>query len=66
MTAFQGHRILDFSQGVPGPMATMLLADFGAEVVKVESPQGDRMAAHPGYLTWNRNKQRHRAGPGDV
>ena len=58
MTAFQGHRILDFSQGVPGPMATMLLADFGAEVIKIESPSGDRMAGHPGYLTWNRNKQR--------
>ncbi|MBA4181257.1 MAG: CoA transferase [Anaerolinea sp.] len=39
-------------------MAAMLIADFGAEVIKVEGPGGDRMAAHPGYLCWNRNKQR--------
>ncbi len=36
----------------------MLLGDFGAEVIKFEGPAGDRMAAHPGYLCWNRNKRR--------
>jgi crotonobetainyl-CoA:carnitine CoA-transferase CaiB-like acyl-CoA transferase len=36
----------------------MLLADFEAEVVKVEPPAGDRMKDHPGYLCWNRNKTR--------
>jgi crotonobetainyl-CoA:carnitine CoA-transferase CaiB-like acyl-CoA transferase len=58
MSAFAGVRILDFTQGVAGPMATMLLADFGADVVKVEPPGGDRMKDHPGYLAWNRNKRR--------
>lgn len=57
MTAYQGLRIVDFSQGVAGPMAAMLLGDFGAEVVKVEPPDGDRLKDHPGYLAWNRNKQ---------
>ncbi len=57
MTAFSGIRILDFSEGIAGPMATMLLGDLGAEVIKVESPRGDRMKDHPGYLCWNRNKQ---------
>ena len=57
MTAFSGIRIIDFSEGIAGPMATMLLGDLGAEVIKVESPAGDRMKDHPGYLTWNRNKQ---------
>ena len=56
--AFDGVRILDFTQGVAGPMATMLFADFGADVVKVEPPGGDRIRDHPGYLAWNRNKQR--------
>ena len=56
MSAFRDVRILDFSQGVAGPMACMLLGDFEAEVVKVESPAGDRLKAHPGYLAWNRNK----------
>jgi crotonobetainyl-CoA:carnitine CoA-transferase CaiB-like acyl-CoA transferase len=57
MTAYQGVRIADFSQGVAGPMAAMLLGDFAAEVVKVEPPGGDRLKDHPGYLAWNRNKQ---------
>jgi len=57
MTAFSGIRIIDFSEGIAGPMATMLLGDFGAEIIKVEPPGGDRMKDHPGYLCWNRNKQ---------
>ncbi|HKS90446.1 MAG TPA: CoA transferase [Tepidiformaceae bacterium] len=56
-TAFEGLRVLDFSEGIPGPMACMHLADFGAEVIKIERPGGDRMKDHPGYLCWNRNKQ---------
>jgi len=57
MSAYRGVRIADFSQGVAGPMAAMLLGDFEAEVVKVEPPGGDRLKDHPGYLAWNRNKQ---------
>ena len=56
--AFEGIRIVDFTQGVAGPMTTMLFADYGADVIKVEPPGGDRMASHPGYLCWNRNKRR--------
>src|SRR5215472_5175318 len=58
MTAFQGLRVLDCSQGRAGPMAAMLLADFGAEVLKIEPPGGDRMQAATGYQMWNRNKRR--------
>jgi crotonobetainyl-CoA:carnitine CoA-transferase CaiB-like acyl-CoA transferase len=36
-----GLLVADFSRVLAGPYATMLLADLGAEVVKVESPQGD-------------------------
>jgi len=58
MSAFQGIRVLDCSQGLAGPLATMLLADFGAQVLKVEPPGGDRAMDQPGYITWNRNKKR--------
>ncbi len=55
---YAGVRVLDFTQGVAGPMACGLLAQFGADVAKVEPPGGDRMAGHPGYLAWNCNKRR--------
>ena len=38
-----GMRVIDASNFVFGPMATQLLADMGAEVIKVEPPQGDPM-----------------------
>ena len=57
MSAYAELRVADFSQGIAGPMAAMFLGDFGADVVKVEPPGGDRWKARPGYLAWNRNKQ---------
>ena len=57
MSAYRGVRVVDFSQGVAGPMAAMFLGDFEAEVVKVEPLGGDRLKDHPGYHAWNRNKQ---------
>ncbi len=41
----QGFRVLDLSQYLPGPYAAQILADLGAEVVKVEPPVGDPMRA---------------------
>ena len=38
-----GIRILDLSQFLPGPFATQMLSDMGADVVKVEPPKGDPM-----------------------
>jgi len=61
-----GIRVVDLTTSVAGPYATMLLADFGAEIIKVERPEGDDARAWgPPFLNgqglWfaavNRNKQ---------
>jgi crotonobetainyl-CoA:carnitine CoA-transferase CaiB-like acyl-CoA transferase len=54
---FDGLKVLDLSWGVAGPIATMLLADHGAQVTRIERPQGDPFSANPGYKVWHRGKR---------
>ena len=60
-----GIRVLDASTGIAGPMAAMYLADFGADVVKLEPPGGDPGRARPGFAIWNRNKRSIVIDPAD-
>ena len=50
-------RVLDLSWGIAGPMATMLMVDHGADVIKIEPPGGDPFRSQSGYLAWNRGKR---------
>ena len=55
--ACDGLRVVDFSTWMAGPLATMVLADNGADVIKVEPPEGDPARSQPAFQTWNRGKR---------
>ena len=42
-TFLSGIRVIDLSRHLPGPLATLLMADMGADVIKIEPPAGDEM-----------------------
>jgi crotonobetainyl-CoA:carnitine CoA-transferase CaiB-like acyl-CoA transferase len=66
--ALEGIRVVDFSHFIAGPLATMVLADMGADVIKIEAPdRGDDLRRYPPvnpdlklgapFLWTNRNKR---------
>lgn len=66
MSALKGLRVLDLTVTLPGPYCTQLLADFGAEVIKIENPDGGDWFRHEQpaikgmgirFLDLNRNKK---------
>lgn len=55
--ALDGIRILDLSWGIAGPLGTLLLAEHGADTIKVEPPGGDPFRSYDGYRVWNRSRR---------
>jgi crotonobetainyl-CoA:carnitine CoA-transferase CaiB-like acyl-CoA transferase len=55
--ALDGVRVLDLSWGIAGPLGTLLLAEQGADVIKVEPPGGDPFRDYNGYAVWNRSRR---------
>src|SRR6188508_1038546 len=63
--ALDGLIVLDLTTHLSGPFCGMQLADLGADVIKIESPQGDSIRGAPPFvegegapfMLWNRNKR---------
>lgn len=55
--ALAGVRIIDATSGIAGPLAVQLLAEQGAEVIKVEPIGGDRLRSAPGGSVWLRGRR---------
>src|SRR5437773_309783 len=54
MRPLEGCLVLDFSTLLPGPLATLLLVEAGAEVIRIERPGGDEL---PSLAPLNRGKR---------
>jgi crotonobetainyl-CoA:carnitine CoA-transferase CaiB-like acyl-CoA transferase len=54
---FDEITVLELATGIAGPYAAMLLADQGADVLKIEPPAGDPARRLPGFHVWNRGKR---------
>ncbi|MFC2058213.1 CaiB/BaiF CoA transferase family protein [Chloroflexota bacterium] len=55
--AYNGLKIIDLSDGIAGSYAGTLLAEMGADTIKVEPPQGSTLRGLPGFHVWNRSKR---------
>jgi crotonobetainyl-CoA:carnitine CoA-transferase CaiB-like acyl-CoA transferase len=66
MDALNGVRVLELGDGIAPAVAGMLLADFGADVVKAEPPGGSAARAMPGSAAWDRGKRSVTVSPAPV
>ena len=66
MSALEGVRIVDFSKFLPGPYCTWLLADMGAEVIRIENPR--EIAKQAKVFGWDKlsTAERQRLREGDI
>jgi hypothetical protein len=53
--ALEGIRVIDFGQYLPGPLTTMLLADAGADVIRIDPPGGPLWRHHANVILQRAN-----------
>ncbi len=58
MKPLESYRVIELGNGPITGLAGMVLADFGADVIKIDPPGGDRFAFMPAYRLWTRGKRR--------
>ena len=61
MRPLTGIKVIEFCQVLAGPFCGCLLADMGADVIKVEPPDGDLMRAWPPMMRRSKQPSRHMA-----
>lgn len=66
LNAYDGLRVLDLTTGTAGPLAGTFFSDFGADVLKIESPAGDPGRGSASFVAWNRGKRGATADPADM
>ena len=54
---FDGITVLDLTDGIAGPIATMMLADRGADVIRIERPDAELFPPLGGERVWHRGKR---------
>ncbi len=57
VSALDGITVLDLTRDMVGALATMVLCDNGARVVRVETPESEHVRSRPGYAVWDRGKE---------
>ena len=62
-SVLEGLSLVDLATGIAGPYAAMLLAEMGADCIKVEPREGDQARGLPGFAVWNRSKRGITADP---
>ena len=61
-----GLQVVEIGESISAALAGMVLADYGADVLVVEPPNGSRLRPCPAFAMWSRGKQQRAHRPDDA